>query len=78
MIRNIGTDECDNPLVLAALNGDERIGLICILNTAEAHLDEILRVSGRRMCAEAMIGTLREMHGLPTPKRAEPVTAREV
>lgn len=79
MIQNIGTDAEGSPLVLAALNEHEHAALARILRLAEEHLDEIQfpKVGGRRVLAEAMIQTLREVHGIPVPKQAEPVTARE-
>ena len=79
MIQNIGTDEQGKPLVLAALNEHEREAMTRILRLAEEHLDEIQfpKVGARRVLAEAMIQALREVHGIPAPKQAEPVGVGE-
>ena len=78
MIQNIGTDREGIPLVLAALNEHERAALTRILRLAEEHLDEIKfpQVGARRILAETMIKTLRELHRIPAPNQAEAVPTR--
>ena len=76
MIQNIGTDREGISLVLAALNEHEHAALTRILRLAEEHLDEIPApmVGSRRTLAEAMIKTLREVHGIKAPARAAACT----
>jgi predicted DCC family thiol-disulfide oxidoreductase YuxK len=66
MIQNIGTSDDGTPLVLAALNKDEHAALARILRIAEDHLDEIQfpKMGSRLVLAQAMIRTLREVHGI--------------